>query len=68
MRRQADNHHCDTCCCNNCDTGHMDLNIELVKCLITKKPECPGEHSLVVCVGRRVCPANGTEEQPSRKN
>jgi hypothetical protein len=47
---------CPSRICSNCDTGHADLNLDLVKCPLTDKPECPGE-SKKTCFGYKKCPA-----------
>lgn len=32
----------DSCPCKNCDVGHCDLELRIVKCPLTGKPVCPG--------------------------
>ena len=50
VRRDAD---CLTCPCNNCDVSHADLECKLVNCIVTQKPECPGQNG--DCLPRNEC-------------
>jgi hypothetical protein len=52
---------CSTCQCDRCGTGHCDLNLEIVNCLVTKRPECPGKHRTDGCGGFWGCPALDNE-------